>query len=105
MNIFRLIIDFCALGFIGKMFKTVDLPLISQFILMFYKDKPGAKWLPFLGQAKKLKKATARKVQEQLCRSHFRYSSWLKDNKLMQDLSKDKDMLQANSILATSKVP
>ena len=47
INIYRLIIDFCALGFIGKMFKTVDLPLISQFILMFYKDKPGAKWLPF----------------------------------------------------------
>ena len=52
-NIFRLIIDFCALGFIGKMFKTVDLPLISQFILMFYKDKPGAKRSPFLDRAKK----------------------------------------------------
>ena len=53
INIFRLIIDFCALGFIGKMFKTVDLPLISQFILMFYKDKPGAKRSPFLDRAKK----------------------------------------------------
>ena len=42
-NISRFIIDFCALGFIGKMFKTVDLPLLSQFLLMFYKDKPGAK--------------------------------------------------------------
>ena len=38
---FRFIIDFCALGFIGKMFKTVDLPLIGQFLLIFYKDKPG----------------------------------------------------------------
>merc|ERR1712192_262604 len=39
-----LVIDFCVLGFIGKMFKTVDLPLISQFLLMFYKDKP-VDWL------------------------------------------------------------
>jgi len=38
------IIDFCSLGFIGKMFKTVDLPLLSQFLLMFYKDKP-VDWL------------------------------------------------------------
>ena len=53
VKIFRFIIDFCALGFIGKMFKTVDLPFISQFLLMFYKNKPGAKQSPFLDWAKK----------------------------------------------------
>ena len=35
-------IDFCQLGFIGKMFKAVELPWLVQFFLMFYNDKPGA---------------------------------------------------------------
>ena len=37
-------IDFCQLGFIGKMFKTLDLPMLVQFLVMFYNDKPGD-WL------------------------------------------------------------
>ena len=36
-------IDFCQLGFIGKMFKAVELPWLVQFFLMFYNDKPGAR--------------------------------------------------------------
>ena len=35
------VIDFCQLGFIGKMFKSVELPWLVQFFLMFYNDKPG----------------------------------------------------------------
>ncbi|XP_061690103.1 alpha-1,3-mannosyl-glycoprotein 4-beta-N-acetylglucosaminyltransferase B isoform X9 [Syngnathoides biaculeatus] len=35
-----LILEFSQLGFIGKMFKTSDLSLIVEFVLMFYKDKP-----------------------------------------------------------------
>lgn len=42
------LIDFCSLGFIGKMFQTVDLPVISQFFLMFYNDKPVDWLLPDL---------------------------------------------------------
>jgi len=38
------VIDFCQLGFIGKMFKSRDLPMLIQFFLMFYNDKPGD-WL------------------------------------------------------------
>ena len=37
----RFVIDFCQLGFIGKMFKAVELPWLVQFFLMFYNDKPG----------------------------------------------------------------
>ena len=37
----RFVIDFCQLGFIGKMFKSVELPWLVQFFLMFYNDKPG----------------------------------------------------------------
>lgn len=37
------VIDFCQLGFIGKMFKSVELPWLVQFFLMFYNDKPGKK--------------------------------------------------------------
>jgi hypothetical protein len=32
--------DFSKLGFIGKLFHTNDLPLISNFILLFYREKP-----------------------------------------------------------------
>ncbi|XP_011494868.1 PREDICTED: alpha-1,3-mannosyl-glycoprotein 4-beta-N-acetylglucosaminyltransferase B [Ceratosolen solmsi marchali] len=39
-----LVLDFCQLGFIGKMFKCVDLPIFVQFFLMFYNDKP-VDWL------------------------------------------------------------
>jgi len=38
------VIDFCQLGFIGKMFKCVELPWLVQFFLMFYNDKP-VDWL------------------------------------------------------------
>jgi len=39
-----LVIDFCQLGFIGKMFKGLELPWLIQFFLMFYNDKP-VDWL------------------------------------------------------------
>uniref|UniRef100_A0AAZ3PSR7 Alpha-1,3-mannosyl-glycoprotein 4-beta-N-acetylglucosaminyltransferase B n=1 Tax=Oncorhynchus tshawytscha TaxID=74940 RepID=A0AAZ3PSR7_ONCTS len=35
-----MILEFSQLGFIGKMFKSMDLSLIVEFMLMFYKDKP-----------------------------------------------------------------
>ncbi|XP_044875570.1 alpha-1,3-mannosyl-glycoprotein 4-beta-N-acetylglucosaminyltransferase-like protein MGAT4D isoform X3 [Mauremys mutica] len=35
-----MILEFSQLGFIGKLFRTKDLPLIVEFFLMFYKDKP-----------------------------------------------------------------
>eukprot|EP00095_Tigriopus_kingsejongensis_P003848 snap_masked-scaffold20_size707684-processed-gene-3.2 protein:Tk03848 transcript:snap_masked-scaffold20_size707684-processed-gene-3.2-mRNA-1 annotation:"alpha- -mannosyl-glycoprotein 4-beta-n-acetylglucosaminyltransferase b" len=38
------VIDYCQLGFIGKLFQTSDLPTLVQFFLMFFKDKPGD-WL------------------------------------------------------------
>ncbi|NXU86572.1 MGT4B acetylglucosaminyltransferase, partial [Xiphorhynchus elegans] len=34
------VLEFSQLGFIGKLFKSEDLPLIVEFFLMFYKDKP-----------------------------------------------------------------
>ena len=37
------VIDFCQLGFIGKMFNSVELPWLVEFFLMFYNDKPGSK--------------------------------------------------------------
>ncbi|KAJ8667281.1 hypothetical protein QAD02_008943 [Eretmocerus hayati] len=39
-----IVLDFCSLGFIGKLFKCVDLPWLVQFFLMFYNDKP-VDWL------------------------------------------------------------
>ncbi|XP_065205041.1 alpha-1,3-mannosyl-glycoprotein 4-beta-N-acetylglucosaminyltransferase B-like [Planococcus citri] len=38
------VLDFCQLGFIGKMFRCVDLPWVIQFFLMFFNDKP-VDWL------------------------------------------------------------
>ncbi|KAK0176821.1 hypothetical protein PV328_000925 [Microctonus aethiopoides] len=38
------ILDFCQLGFIGKLFKSVDLPWLVQFFVMFYNAKP-VDWL------------------------------------------------------------
>ncbi|NXD40648.1 MGT4B acetylglucosaminyltransferase, partial [Copsychus sechellarum] len=35
-----MVLEFSQLGFIGKLFKSEDLPLIVEFFLMFYKDKP-----------------------------------------------------------------
>ncbi|XP_078268114.1 alpha-1,3-mannosyl-glycoprotein 4-beta-N-acetylglucosaminyltransferase B-like [Rhinoraja longicauda] len=35
-----MILEFSQLGFIGKLFKSPDLTLIIEFIIMFYKDKP-----------------------------------------------------------------
>uniref|UniRef100_A0A8D0L5K2 MGAT4 family member D n=1 Tax=Sphenodon punctatus TaxID=8508 RepID=A0A8D0L5K2_SPHPU len=35
-----MILEFSQLGFIGKLFRSQDLPLIVDFFLMFYKDKP-----------------------------------------------------------------
>lgn len=39
-----LLIDFCQLGFIGKLFKTSSLPILVQFFLAFYDVKP-VDWL------------------------------------------------------------
>ncbi|XP_051624029.1 alpha-1,3-mannosyl-glycoprotein 4-beta-N-acetylglucosaminyltransferase-like protein MGAT4D isoform X2 [Manacus candei] len=39
-----MVLEFSQLGFIGKLFKSEDLPLIVEFFLMFYKDKP-VDWL------------------------------------------------------------
>lgn len=39
-----LILEFSALGFIGKLFRTSDLSLVVEFFLMFHKDKP-VDWL------------------------------------------------------------
>ncbi|KAJ4945934.1 hypothetical protein JOQ06_023612, partial [Pogonophryne albipinna] len=39
-----LFLEFSQLGFIGKMFRTGDLPMITEFFLMFHKDKP-VDWL------------------------------------------------------------
>ncbi|KAM6206098.1 alpha-1,3-mannosyl-glycoprotein 4-beta-N-acetylglucosaminyltransferase-like protein MGAT4D [Sarcoramphus papa] len=35
-----MILEFSQLGFIGKLFRSEDLPLIVEFFVMFYKDKP-----------------------------------------------------------------
>ncbi|KAM4708594.1 alpha-1,3-mannosyl-glycoprotein 4-beta-N-acetylglucosaminyltransferase-like protein MGAT4D isoform 2-T3 [Discoglossus pictus] len=35
-----IILEFSQLGFIGKLFKSKDLPYLAEFFLMFYKDKP-----------------------------------------------------------------
>ncbi|XP_053317064.1 alpha-1,3-mannosyl-glycoprotein 4-beta-N-acetylglucosaminyltransferase-like protein MGAT4D [Spea bombifrons] len=35
-----MILEFSQLGFIGKLFKSKDLPLVAEFFLMFYRDKP-----------------------------------------------------------------
>ncbi|XP_027554649.1 alpha-1,3-mannosyl-glycoprotein 4-beta-N-acetylglucosaminyltransferase-like protein MGAT4D [Neopelma chrysocephalum] len=35
-----MVLEFSQLGFIGKLFKSEDLPLMVDFFLMFYKDKP-----------------------------------------------------------------
>ncbi|XP_052006309.1 alpha-1,3-mannosyl-glycoprotein 4-beta-N-acetylglucosaminyltransferase B-like isoform X2 [Xyrauchen texanus] len=35
-----LFLEFSQLGFIGKLFRTSELPMIVEFILMFHKDKP-----------------------------------------------------------------
>ncbi|NWH96402.1 MGT4B acetylglucosaminyltransferase, partial [Aegithalos caudatus] len=39
-----MVLEFSQLGFIGKLFKSEDLPLIVEFFLMFYMDKP-VDWL------------------------------------------------------------
>ncbi|RZF33720.1 hypothetical protein LSTR_LSTR007748 [Laodelphax striatellus] len=38
------LLDFCTLGFIGKFFRTADLPKLTQFLLMFHNSKP-VDWL------------------------------------------------------------
>uniref|UniRef100_A0A3Q4GIQ3 Zgc:154054 n=1 Tax=Neolamprologus brichardi TaxID=32507 RepID=A0A3Q4GIQ3_NEOBR len=35
-----LYLEFSQLGFIGKLFRTRDLPMIAEFFLMFHRDKP-----------------------------------------------------------------
>lgn len=35
-----LLLEFSALGFIGKLFKSSNLPFVVEFFLMFHKDKP-----------------------------------------------------------------
>ncbi|XP_069711362.1 calmegin isoform X2 [Phaenicophaeus curvirostris] len=39
-----MILEFSQLGFIGKLFRSEDLPVVVEFFLMFYKDKP-VDWL------------------------------------------------------------
>ncbi|XP_056637146.1 alpha-1,3-mannosyl-glycoprotein 4-beta-N-acetylglucosaminyltransferase B [Diorhabda sublineata] len=39
-----IVLDFCQLGFIGKLFKTAELPWLIQFFHMFFNDKP-VDWL------------------------------------------------------------
>lgn len=39
-----LLLEFSHLGFIGKLFKSSDLPFVVEFFLMFHKDKP-VDWL------------------------------------------------------------
>lgn len=39
-----LMLDFCSLGFIGKLFKSADLSKLILFFVMFYNDKP-VDWL------------------------------------------------------------
>ncbi|CAH0545701.1 unnamed protein product [Brassicogethes aeneus] len=38
------VLDFCQLGFIGKLFKSAELPWLVNFFQMFYNDKP-VDWL------------------------------------------------------------
>ena len=38
------VIDFCQLGFIGKLFRSSSLPVLVQFFLAFFNDKP-VDWL------------------------------------------------------------
>ncbi|XP_071128021.1 alpha-1,3-mannosyl-glycoprotein 4-beta-N-acetylglucosaminyltransferase B-like isoform X1 [Mytilus edulis] len=35
-----ILLEFSSLGFIGKMFKSSKLPIVVEFFLMFFKDKP-----------------------------------------------------------------
>ncbi|ELU12756.1 hypothetical protein CAPTEDRAFT_170426 [Capitella teleta] len=35
-----MLLEFSSLGFIGKLFKSKDLPIVVEFFLMFYRDKP-----------------------------------------------------------------
>ncbi|XP_050513757.1 alpha-1,3-mannosyl-glycoprotein 4-beta-N-acetylglucosaminyltransferase B [Diabrotica virgifera virgifera] len=39
-----IVLDFCQLGFIGKLFKTAELPWLINFFQMFFNDKP-VDWL------------------------------------------------------------
>jgi hypothetical protein len=39
-----LMLEFSSLGFISKLFRTADLPMITEFLLMFYREKP-VDWL------------------------------------------------------------
>lgn len=38
------LLDFCQLGFIGKLFRSTDLPALIQIFLLFYNDQP-VDWL------------------------------------------------------------
>ncbi|CAL4119594.1 unnamed protein product [Meganyctiphanes norvegica] len=46
------VLDFCQLGFIGKMFKCVELPFLIQYFIMFFNDKPVDWLLDYLIQTK-----------------------------------------------------
>lgn len=39
-----IVLEFSSLGFIGKLFHTCDVPSVSQFITLFYKEQP-VDWL------------------------------------------------------------
>ncbi|UYV60232.1 MGAT4B, partial [Cordylochernes scorpioides] len=47
-----MILDFCQLGFIGKMFKSVELSQLVVFFVVFHKDKPVDWLLDHLVQTK-----------------------------------------------------
>ena len=44
------VLNFCQLGFIGKMFKSTELPILIQFLVMFYNYKPGDQLLDHIAE-------------------------------------------------------
>lgn len=36
-----IVIEFSELGFIGKLFNSENLIMFAQYLVMFYRDKPG----------------------------------------------------------------
>ena len=68
------LLDFCQLGFIGKMFSTSDLPVLIQVLLSFYNDKPCDWLLAHVIQTKACKlEQDIKKCQKEL-RIHYKSS-------------------------------
>ena len=40
------LLEFSNLGFLGKLFRSGDLPVLAHFLLLFYREKPLARLLP-----------------------------------------------------------